>query len=69
MECLIISLTEEETWQWRAGDGKSEELKKEVCALARVLASRAGVPVEIQSVPEEDPQYLEARPTTLWSER
>lgn len=67
MECLIIRLTEEETWSWRRGDRGSGELKKEICALAKVLGKRAGVPVEIESIPEDNPDYLEARPTTLWS--
>lgn len=67
MECLIIRLTEEETWSWRKGDRESEELKKEVCAMARVLSKRMMVPVEIETLPEHDPDYVEQRPTTLWS--
>ena len=67
MECLIIRLTEEETWAWRKGDEASELLKKDIRELAKALSRRAGVTVEIESIPEENPDYLEARPTTLWS--
>jgi hypothetical protein len=67
MECLIIRLTEEETWAWRRGDEGSELLRKDIRAIAKVLSRKNGVRVEIESTPEENPDYLEARPTTLWS--
>jgi hypothetical protein len=67
MECLIIRLTEEETWSWRRGDQGSASLKKEICEMAKILSRRMRVPVEIQTLPEHDPQYFDDRPATLWS--
>jgi len=43
MECLIIRLTEEETWSWRKGDPASEALKEECCVLARRLSKQVHV--------------------------
>jgi hypothetical protein len=67
MECMIIRLTEEETWSWRKGDRESEELKKEVCAAASLISQKLLVRVDIESIPEDDPNYMEQRPTILWS--
>lgn len=67
MECLIIRLSEEETSSWRKGDPESEALKEECCKLARRLSKQMLVAVEIETLPEDNPDYLEARPTTLWS--
>lgn len=67
MERMIIELTEEETWSWRKGDRASEELKKEVCAMARLCSQRLMLTVEIQTLPEHNPDYCDDRPTVLWS--
>lgn len=67
MEKILICLTEEEVETWRTErSSKAAGFRIEVKNFARHLAKETGLPVEVQTPPEYNPQYDDPKPTCLW---
>jgi hypothetical protein len=66
MPTILIQLNDDEVDAWRSTGPAAARQRTKFKRLGRYLHRETGRPVEIETYPENNPDYFDPRPTTLW---